>query len=111
MAQQDRHSTAVHEAGHAVVAWALKVKTIRMAIGVNGDGTAGEADVEASLHLSLIDRIAICSAGIDAQEMLAAPLSHHLCMTADMNAIEELLEDLLDDEREIHRRATDRKSF
>jgi hypothetical protein len=110
MAQRDRYSAAVHEAGHAVVAWALKVKTRWMAIGIKGDDTAGEARIDDNRHLPLVDRIAICSAGIDAQEMLAAPLSHDLCMTTDMFAIEELLDDLPENERVIHRDAGYRRS-
>jgi hypothetical protein len=68
MAQQDRYSAAVQ------FAWALKLKTRRMAIGINGDDAAGEAEIEANIHLPLVDWIAICSAGVDAQEMLDSPI-------------------------------------
>jgi ATP-dependent Zn protease len=109
MAQQDRYSAAVHEAGHTVVAWALKLKTRRMAIGINGDDAAGEAEIEANTHLSLVDRIAICSAGVDAQEMLDAPI-HDLGAFMDMNAIRKLVEDYPDNEGEALRYAGYRRS-
>jgi hypothetical protein len=35
---------AIHEAGHAVVAWALGLEVRKMVIGIIGDVTAGEAD-------------------------------------------------------------------
>jgi hypothetical protein len=110
MAEQDRYSAAVHEAGHAVVAWVLKVKTRWMAIGIKGDDTAGNARIDDNRHLPLVDQIAICSAGTDAQEMFDTPLSHDLCAIMDMNAIAELLDDLPENEREIHRYAGCRRS-
>jgi ATP-dependent Zn protease len=110
MAQQDRYSAAVHEAGHAVVAWALKVKTRWMAIGIKGDDAAGMARIDDNRHLPLVDQIAICAAGTDAQEMFDTLLSHDLCAIMDMNAIGELLDDLPEDEREIHRHAGYRRS-
>jgi ATP-dependent Zn protease len=109
MTQQDRYSTAVHEAGHAVVAWALKVKTRWMAIGTNGDDTAGNSRIDSNRHLPLVDRIAICSAGADAQAMFDVP-SHDLGTIMDINAMEELLDDLPENEREIHRYAGYRRS-
>jgi hypothetical protein len=45
-------------AGHVVVAWALGLKTRRMAIGINGDEAAAAAEIENGPHLPLIDQIA-----------------------------------------------------
>ena len=109
MAKQDRYGAAVHEAGHTVVAWALKLKTRKMAIGINGDDAAGEAEIEANTHLPLVDRIAICSAGVDAQRMLDAPI-HDLGAFMDMNAIRKLIENYPDDEGEALRYAGCRRS-
>jgi len=109
MTQQDRYSAAVHEAGHSVVAWALKLKTRKMAIGINGDDAAGEAQIEANPRLPLVDRIAICSAGVDAQEMLGTPI-HDLGAFMDMNAIRELVDGYPDDEGEALRYAGYRRS-
>jgi ATP-dependent Zn protease len=109
MTQQHRYGAAVHEAGHTVVAWALKLKTRKVAIGINGDNAAGDAEIEANAHLPLVDRIAICSAGVDAQEMLDLPI-HDLGAFMDMNAIRELVEDYPDDEGEALRYAGYRRS-
>jgi hypothetical protein len=67
MASQDRYGAAVHEAGHVVVAWALGLKTRKLAVGIDGDDAAGAAEIEESSHLPTVDQIAICSAGADAQ--------------------------------------------
>ena len=109
MTSQDRCGAAVHEAGHVVVAWALGLKTRKMAIGINGDDAAGEAEIERSLHLPLVDQIAICSAGVDAQDMLNAPI-HDLGAFMDMNEIRKLVEDYTEDKAEAHRYAGYRRS-
>jgi hypothetical protein len=57
----------------------------------------------------LVDRIAICSAGVDAQEMLDVPI-HDLGAFMDMNAVRELVEDYPDDEGEALRYAGYRRS-
>ena len=58
-----RKSTAIHEAGHAVVAWALGLKLGRIRIAIDGDPTKGGAEIEEDQdHLPLIDRLAICVA-------------------------------------------------
>jgi hypothetical protein len=80
-----------------------------MAIGVNGDDTAGEAEIETNTHLPLVNRIAICSAGLDAQEMLDAPI-HDLGAFMDMNSIRILVEVYPDDEGEALRYAGYRRS-
>ena len=59
--------TAYHEAGHAVVAWALglPVRTIRVRV----DYAGGDAEIGPADHLSLIEQVAICSAGSAAEEV------------------------------------------
>ena len=64
MTTEDRRGTAYHEAGHIVVAWALGLKVGASAIGINGDNSAGKTDIEHHKPLSLIDKIAICAAGL-----------------------------------------------
>jgi ATP-dependent Zn protease len=103
------YSTAVHEAGHVIVAWEFGLKTRRMAVGINGDPTAGEAEIQKNPDLPLVDRIAICSAGADAQEMCGVP-THLLGPFMDMNEIRELIEDYPDDEGEALRYAGCRRS-
>jgi hypothetical protein len=87
---RDCWGAAYHEAGHAVVAWALGLRVHRMVIGIAGDSTAGEADIEEKGSISLVDRIAICSAGGDAQELFDVP-TNDICMVSDMGKIYDLI--------------------
>jgi hypothetical protein len=45
MTIEERRSTAVHEAGHVIVAWTLGLPVGAMEIGVNGDDTAGNSEI------------------------------------------------------------------
>jgi ATP-dependent Zn protease len=108
-AGQDRYSTAVHEAGHVVVAWALGLKTIKMTVGISDD-TAGRAEIEKNPNLPMIDRIAICSAGLCAQCMLGAPIHGGDGPFYDEAEISNLIEDYSEEEGEVLRRAGDRRS-
>jgi len=62
-----RFSGAVHEAGHAVVGHALKASIGAMHVHDDGSGGTETADH----HLGLRDRLAICVAGMAAQDLLA----------------------------------------
>jgi hypothetical protein len=104
MASQDRYGAAVHEAGHVVVAWALGLKTRKMAAGIDGDDAAGAAEIEESRHLPMVDQIAIYSAGADAQRMLDAP-THEVAAFSDMVKISNLVGDCAEDEGEALRYA------
>ncbi|WP_027527788.1 M50 family metallopeptidase [Bradyrhizobium sp. Ec3.3] len=86
------YGCAVHEAGHALVAWALGERVRKIVVGVKGDETAGRAETDPSNHLPPSDQIAICAAGSDAQFMLAA-LTNDKAAMMDMNEIRELIED------------------
>jgi hypothetical protein len=99
MTSSDKYGTAVHEAGHVVVAWALGLKTKKMVAGIDGDETAGAAEIEANLNLPLVDQIALCSAGGDAQDMLGAPI-HDIAAFADTIKIGNLVDDLSEDDAE-----------
>ena len=109
MTSQDRYGAAVHEAGHVVVAWVLGLKTRKMAVGIDGDDAKGAAEIEEGLHLPLVDQIAICSAGADAQSMLDAP-THDVAALSDMVKIGNLVDDLAEDEGEALRYAGYRRS-
>jgi ATP-dependent Zn protease len=109
MASRDKYGAAVHEAGHAVVGWALGLKTRKMVAGISGDDAAGEAQIEEGTHLPLVDQIAICSAGIDAQRLLDAP-TNEIAAFGDMVRIRNLVGDLADDEGEALRYAGYRRS-
>src|SRR5467141_1972277 len=109
MTSQDRYSAAVHEAGHVVVAWALELKTRKMVVGIDGDDTAGAAEIEESPHLLLVDQIAICSVGADARRMFDAP-THEVAAFSDMVKIANLVDDFAEDEGEALRYAGYRRS-
>ena len=109
MTSQDRYGAAVHEAGHVVVAWALGLKTRKMAVGIDGDDAAGAAEIEESPHLLLVDQIAICSAGADAQRMFNAP-THDVAAFSDMVKILNVVDELAEAEGEALRYAGYRRS-
>lgn len=88
----ERYGAAVHEAGHVVVARAFGLKTRRMIADVDGDDTAGRAEIEDCSHLPMIERIAMCSAGVDAQRLLEVE-THEMAGFSDMVRIDNLLED------------------
>jgi hypothetical protein len=46
MINRDQMGAAYHEAGHAVVAWALGLNVGRLAIAIGGDDAKGSADIE-----------------------------------------------------------------
>ena len=89
----------MHEAGHVVVARALGLKTRAMIAGIDGDDTKGKADIENSSHLSVVDRIAICAAGMQAQEMLDIA-TYEVAGLSDEVKIANIVEDYDDEERE-----------
>jgi hypothetical protein len=48
-----------------------------MEIGINGDDTAGKAEIDdAALTLSMVDRIALCAAGLEAQRLFDCEAMH-----------------------------------
>ena len=73
MTNQDRRGASYHEAGHAVVASALGLLVGQIHIAPGGDDAAGNIEVECSKDLPLIDRLAVCLAGVNAQMMFDAP--------------------------------------
>ena len=56
---------AYHEAGHAVVAWALGLPIGNVYVRKMGEGDGG-AQIACVYTLSFVDRIAVCLAGIQA---------------------------------------------
>ena len=87
-----RRGTAIHEAGHAIVMWALGLTVGKIEIGINGDDSIGKTDLLTSeKHLPLIDRIAISVAGIEAQHIFDCP-THELAGQGDLGKVVELLD-------------------
>jgi ATP-dependent Zn protease len=63
---------AFHEAGHAVVAWALKQLVGDIYIREIGAGDGG-AEISLAHDVTFIDRIAVCLAGIEAGTVFGVP--------------------------------------
>jgi ATP-dependent Zn protease len=96
MTNTDRQSAAYHEAGHAVVGWSLGLEIGQITIGDEANGqTQIASDQE---HLSMIDRLAICLAGIEAQEVFQCP-THDLAGLTDLGNAQQIIGmDVPDDE-------------
>jgi hypothetical protein len=85
---QFRWSAAVHEAGHAIVAWGLGLSVGGLKI-FEADG-AGIASIADNTHLGTVDRIAICAAGMEAVALLDVG-THWQAGLSDQAKIIELL--------------------
>jgi hypothetical protein len=92
---------AYHEAGHVVVARFLGLPIGRVEIEEDGSGRADIRDAE---HLPLVDQIAICVAGIEAQELFNCPIHQHAAL-GDYLKVRELLAGLTDAESYEYRQA------
>jgi hypothetical protein len=91
-----RRAVAVHEAGHAVAAWALGVRVVRLWIDDNG---CGGADTAGESQLSLVDQIAICRAGQEATIILRTEAPPHMAQR-DRACVLALISRLSDDEQD-----------
>jgi hypothetical protein len=85
---------AFHEAGHVVVARAFGLKVGAIEIGEDG---SGKAEISSAEHLPLVDQIALCVAGIEAQELFNCP-THEYAAFADFAKVCTLVEGLTDSE-------------
>jgi hypothetical protein len=99
LAMVERYSrvTACHEAGHAVVAWALGL--VVGTICVRADDAGGGADIGSAEHLCLTKQIAARIAGAAAEDLFDCH-SHDLASFNDNVKIMELLEEHGISERE-----------
>jgi ATP-dependent Zn protease len=82
-------ATAFHEAGHAVAAWSfgLSVKAVR----VSSSDASGGAEIGDADHLPLIEQVAICLAGIAAEDIFGFK-THELAAFSDYAKVLELIE-------------------
>ncbi|MCG2642441.1 MULTISPECIES: hypothetical protein [Bradyrhizobium] len=95
---RDQRGAAFHEAGHIVVAWSLGLAVGDAEIAIGGDDAKGTAEVQTPDHLDLLDQLAICAAGLEAQELFDAP-THEGAGWGDYGKMVELLGDLEEDEQ------------
>lgn len=72
MDDNDLRCAAIHEAGHAVVAqfYGLQVVEIAIDTGVNA---TGNTKISSDAHLPIIDRVALCVAGVASQALFECP--------------------------------------
>jgi ATP-dependent Zn protease len=89
-------AAAVHEAGHAIVAWALGLKVQELRIGAHGKGAS---IIEHDAHLPIVQRIAVAAAGMEAIDLLNAQV-WELASSSDEAKIVDLLDDYRDTEHE-----------
>src|SRR5262245_30437261 len=99
--QDNLRDAAYHEAGHVVVARFLGLTIREIEIEENG---SGRADISSAEHLSLVDQIAVCVGGIEAQELFNCPIHDHAAL-GDYRKVRELLAGLTDAESYEYRQA------
>jgi hypothetical protein len=92
--QDNLRDAAHHEAGHVVVARFLGL-TVRE-VEIEEDGS-GRANISSAERLPLVDQIAVCVAGIEAQELFNCPVHEHAAL-GDYLKLRELMAGLTDAE-------------
>ena len=68
---ENLRDAAYHEAGHVVVARFFGLTVGEVEIGEDG---SGRANISSAERLPLVDQIAVCVAGIEAQELFNCPV-------------------------------------
>jgi ATP-dependent Zn protease len=91
-----RRGASVHEAGHAIVAWALGLEVLELRIDEDGNGASC---IECDAHLTIVDQIAVAEAGMAAVELLSAPTLPQAGFS-DAVKIRNLLDDYSEDQCE-----------
>jgi len=92
---------AFHEAGHVVVARFLGLTVREVEIGEDG---SGRANISSAERLPLVDQIAVCVAGIEAQEFFNCPVHEHAAL-GDYLKVRELMAGLSNAESYEYRQA------
>ena len=92
---------AFHEAGHVIVARKLGLQVGEIEISDDG---SGHAQISSADHLPCVDQIALCVAGIEAQELFKCH-THELAAAADFARIIDLVDGLTEDESLEYRKA------
>ena len=98
----DLRGAAYHEAGHVVVARFLGLTIGKIEIEEDG---SGRADISSAEHLPLIDQVALCVAGMEAQALFNCPTQERVAFS-DYGKVSELVAGLTEEEsREIRNSA------
>jgi len=87
---ENLRDAAYHEAGHVVIARFLGLNNREVEIEEDG---SGRADISSGEHLPLVDQIAVCVAGIEAQELFNCPVHDHAAL-GDYRRVRALLAEL-----------------
>ena len=87
-------ATAFHEAGRVVVARFFGLTVAKIEIGEN---ERGHSEIGSAEHLPLIDQIALCVAGIEAQALFNCPTLEHAAV-GDYTKFRELVQELTEAE-------------
>jgi hypothetical protein len=88
MTKQYPRGTAYHEAGHAIVVWSLGLPV--GAVSVSDDDASGATQIGPADHLSLVEQMAVCSAGIAAVHLFELPI-HEQANIGDYEKIMDLI--------------------
>ena len=99
--QDNLRDAAYHEAGHVVVARFLGLTVREVEIGEDG---SGRANISSAERLPLVDQIAVCVSGVEAQELFNCPVHEHAAF-GDYLKLRELMAGLTDAESYEYRQA------
>ncbi len=94
MSSEERRNTAIHEAGHVVVAWTLGLPVGAMEVGIGGDDTVGKSEIADTGSLSTIDHIALCAAGVEAERVFGCSAPRDHSAWSDYSRIEMILDNM-----------------
>jgi hypothetical protein len=98
----DLRGAAYHEAGHVMVARFLGLTIGKIEIEEDG---SGRADTSSAEHLPLIDQVALCVAGMEAQALFNCPTQERVAFS-DYGKVCKLVAGLTEEEsREIRNSA------
>jgi hypothetical protein len=89
---EERWSTAIHEAGHVVVAWTFGLPVGAMEIGIDGDDTSGKSEIAETASLTVVDRIALCAAGVQAERVFGRKILRDQSAFSDYAKIDAILD-------------------
>jgi hypothetical protein len=96
LTHQLRRAAAVHEAGHAIVAWVLGLKVARLWIKDTG---RGGSDIECNRDRPVKEQLALAEAGMTANDLLPG-MTYPEAGLSDVRKIENLLDGCTDTEAE-----------